>query len=186
MTCSFDPVPGFTAPVAGPGLLDGFSFLFTETDNFGCPVVAGDELSPLSDTIPHTVPDSFSDTLEDSQMGSLLNMRSDPLQSSDIDVPCPGQAVPVHRFSGVSQPLAGSSCTQVPPAVPQSHFDPASTPHWDDHPTLHSSNTTLVSQGHLGPGHAPLPFTLLWYSHLPRRYHGRSYPFQFGPLRPCH
>ena len=38
------PVSRFCAPVPDtPGLLDGFSFLFTETDNSGCPVVPGDD-----------------------------------------------------------------------------------------------------------------------------------------------
>ena len=134
VSCSSDPVPDFTDPPAGPGLLDGFSFLFTETDNFGCPVVTGDELSPLSDTIPHTVPDSFSDTLEGIHVDSLLTAETDSLQISDLDVPCPGQPVLVHRFLGVSRSLADSSGNPVPPAVPQFHFDPASTPHCDGNP----------------------------------------------------
>ena len=43
---SLDPVPGLSAPTASPGLLDGFSFFFTETDTFGCPVVTDDVSSP--------------------------------------------------------------------------------------------------------------------------------------------
>ena len=134
VTCSSDPVPVFTAPHAGPGLLDGFSFLFTETDNFGCPVVTGNELSPVSDTIPQTVPDSFSDTLEGIHVDSLLTAEPDPLQTSDLEVPCPGQPVLVHRFPDVTRSLADSSGNPVPPAVPPFHFDPASTPHCDGNP----------------------------------------------------
>ena len=126
---SCDPAPDV------PGLLDGFSFLFTETDNFGCPVVTGDdELSPLSDTIPHTVPDSFSDTLEGMHVDTLLTADMESSGISDIDVPCPGQPALVHRFPGVSRSLAEPRDKPIPPAIPQFHSHPPSTPHDDGHP----------------------------------------------------
>ena len=184
LTCplpdSSDPVPGFTDPVAGPGLLDGFSFFFTETDNFGCPVVTGDGLSPLSDTISHTVPDTFSGTLEGITVDSLLFAETDPSQPSDREVPCPGQPVFAQHDSGVSHSLADSRSTPVPPLEPCLR----AAPRWQPHP--HSSCPSLGSQGHLGSGYAPPTVPLFWDSHLPRCSHRRYKTFQFGPLRPYH
>ena len=84
---STDPVPGLSAPLASFGLLDGFSFFFTETDNFGCPVVTDDVSSPLSDTISHAVPDSFPGTLEGITSDSLSILETDPLQPTEHDAP---------------------------------------------------------------------------------------------------
>ena len=131
---SADPVPGLTAPTAGPGLLDGFSFLFTETDNFGCPVVTGDEMSPLSDTISHTVPDPIPGTLEGITADSLLFTETDPLQPSEHDAPCAGQPVFAQYGSGVSHSFAGYRRTPIPSLVPQSHPSPVSAPSHDGNP----------------------------------------------------
>ena len=130
------PVSRFCAPVPDtPGLLDGFSFLFTETDNFGCPVVPGDdELSPISDTIPHTVPDSFLDTLDGEHVDMSLTANLESSGTLDHDVPCPGPPALVQRFPGVPRSMAEPCDKPIPPAIPPFHSLPPSTPHVDDHP----------------------------------------------------
>ena len=131
---SADPVPGLSAPTASPGLLDGFSFLFTETDNFGCPVVTGDVSSPLSDTISHAVPDPIPDTLEGITSDSLSFTETDPFQPTEHDAPCPGQPAFAQPGSGVTHSFAGYRRTPTPSLVPQSNPSPVSAPSHDGNP----------------------------------------------------
>ena len=113
------------APVPGaPGLLDGFSFLFTETDNFGCPVVpGGDDLSPFSDTVPA----SFVDTLEGDHFAQPPTANSESPGTLDHDFPCPGPPALVRQDS--HEPRDNT----VPPTIPPIHSLLPSTPHAKGH-----------------------------------------------------
>ena len=113
------------APVPGaPGLLDGFSFLFTETDNFGCPVVpGGDDLSPFSDTVPA----SFVDKLEGDHFAQPPTANSESPGTLDHDFPCPGPPALVRQDS--HEPRDNT----VPPTIPPIHSLLPSTPHAKGH-----------------------------------------------------
>ena len=109
------------APVPDtPGLLDGFSFLFAETDNLGCPVVpGGDDLSPFSDTVPA----SFVDTLVDEDVDQLPTAKSESPATSDHGAPCPGAPTLVRRVPDEHRDIP------VPPGTPPLHSPLPSTPH---------------------------------------------------------
>ena len=162
VSCSCAPVPD------PPGLLDGFSFLFTETDNFGCPVVPGDDdVSPIPDTMPHTVPDSFSDTLVGEHADAAQTANLESSGALDHDVPYSDASVGMPAVSDAAQPSARMAIRSDPPAgalqgsgvphpssvprrtsVPssfQSHPSPSPTPPHDGIPipNLPGSNWSL-------------------------------------------
>ena len=145
------PVSRFRAPVPDtPGLLDGFSFLFTETDNFGCPVVPGDDdLSPISDTIPHTVPDSFLDTLDGEHVDLSLTANLESSGTLDHDVPCPGPPALVQRVPGVPRSMFEPCDKPIPSTIPPVPLPSSlhATCGWSPH--FIPSGTRLVSQGPL-------------------------------------
>ena len=184
MSDSTDPVPRLSAPPASSGLLDGFSFFFTETDNFGCPVVTDDVSSPLSDTISHAVPDSFPGTLEGITSDSLSFTETDPLKPTEHDAPRPGQSVFAHPGSGMTLSFAGYRRIPTPSLVRQSHPSPVSPQSHDGISIPHSSIPSLGPQGFHGPGYSPPAAPMFGSSHLPRCHHRRWYPFQFSTLLP--
>ena len=128
------PVSHACAPVPGtPGLLDGFSFLFTETDNFGCPVVpGGDDLSPFSDTVPA----SFVDTLEGEHVDQPPTANSESSGTLDHGVPCPGPPALVRRVPVEPHSMFETCDKPIPSAIPPVHSLPPSTPHAEGHHNL--------------------------------------------------